>query len=124
MGGRTTRRSRDPGTAPSPVDATTTARIVMRAGLAIAFSLLVIGTLIQALEGATADAVRATQLLSDPSIGDRVLLLGVLILALTPAAQVLVLVIGWWRMRDYRYAVVAAAVMALLAAAVVLGVAG
>jgi uncharacterized membrane protein len=124
MGGRTTHRSREPGIAPSPVDATITARIVMRAGLAVAFSLLVIGTLILALEGAAADAVRATQLLSGPSIGDRVLMLGVLVLALTPAVQVLVLVIGWWRMRDYRYAAVAGAVMALLAAAVVLGIAG
>jgi uncharacterized membrane protein len=108
----------------SVVDGTVVARLVMRGGLAIAAVLLIIGSLLELLTGAPADAVRATQLLSDPRIGDRVLMLGVLVLALTPILQVLVLLVGWIRVHDYRYAAVAAGVIALLAAGIAIGMAG
>jgi uncharacterized membrane protein YqjE len=97
-------------------------RWVVRIGLTLAFALLSLGTLIEVASGAHADAVRYGQLLSDPSVGDRVLLLGVLALALTPVAQVTMLLVRWWRQRDYRYAAVAAAVIALLAVAAGTGI--
>jgi uncharacterized membrane protein len=106
------------------VDGTVVARLVMRGGLGIAAVLLIIGSLLELLTGAPADAVRATQLLSDPRIGDRVLMLGVLVLALTPILQVLVLLVGWIRVHDYRYAAVAGGVIALLAAGIAIGMAG
>ncbi len=102
---------------------TAVAHLVMRGGLAIAAGLLVVGALIELMTGAPADAVRVTQVLSDPRIGDRVLMLGVLVLALTPIAQVVVLLLDWLRLRDYRYAAVAGGVIGLLAAGVVLGLA-
>lgn len=73
--------------------------------------------------GGESRAVAYTELLSTPSLGDRVLMVGALVLALTPATQVLVLLVSWWRLRDYRYAAVAATVTAMLVAGAVLGAA-
>jgi len=50
--------------------------------------------------------------------------LGIVVLALTPAFRVLALVGLWWRERDYRFVVVALAVVATLAASVLLGKGG
>lgn len=104
-------------------DGSRAARLVLRAGLALSLLLLGSGVLLRAFAGGPAHAVTLTQLLSDPSLGDRVLMAGALVLALTPVAQIVVLLVAWWRLRDYRYAAVAATVIALLAAGAMLGIA-
>ena len=95
--------------------------LAIRAGLAIAFVLLAAGSLIHAVEGGGAHVARYGSLLATPSLGDQVLMLGFLVLAATPAFQVLALVISWLRVRDYRFAFVAALVVAMLAVGALLG---
>lgn len=103
-------------------DGSVAARRVLRGGLVVSLSLLAIGALLRAVAGGPAHAVTLTGLLADPSLGDRVLMLGVLVLALTPVAQIVALLVAWWRLRDYRYAAVAGTVIALLVAGAMAGV--
>lgn len=115
-----------PGAAnPRPAEdgAARTARVVIRGGLVISLLLMCAGTLLHLAAGGDSRAVAYTELLSTPDFGDRVLMVGTLVLALTPATQVLVLLVSWWRLRDYRYAAVAATVVAMLLAGAVLGAA-
>lgn len=104
-------------------DGSHAARLVLRAGLALSLLLLGSGVLLRAFAGGPAHAETLTQVLTDPSLADRLLMAGALILALTPVAQIVVLLVAWWRLRDYRYAAVAATVIALLAAGALAGIA-
>ncbi len=93
----------------------------MRAGLLVASLLMSLGIIIRAAAGGAAHPVRFSQLLSAPAPGDQLLMAGALVLALTPAAQVLVVLAGWLRIRDFRYSAVAAAVIGMILLGVLLG---
>jgi uncharacterized membrane protein len=110
---------------PRPIEdaASRTTHLVIRTGLAVSLALMGIGALLHFATGDDAQAVAYTELLTTPNLGDRVLMVGTLVLALTPAAQILVLLASWWRLRDYRYAAVAATVIAMLVIGAVLGAA-
>jgi hypothetical protein len=97
------------------------AQRVMRAGLVLSLGLLLAGTVIKVLAGGPAEALRFGALLGSSDPGDRVLLLGALVLALTPMAQVASLLVSWTRARDFRFALVAAGVMMLLILGAFLG---
>ncbi len=97
------------------------AQTVMRVGLAIAFVLMAIGLVVHLANGGDARAVTFRQVLSAPRLGDKILMAGALVLAVTPAIQILVLLVDWLRIRDYRYAAVAAAVIVMLAIGALLG---
>lgn len=97
------------------------AQAVMRGGLLIAMALMVAGLAVHVVNGGQAHPVRLTQLLSTPSLGDQIVMAGALVLAVTPAVQILVLLVDWLRIRDYRYTIVAAAVVVMLTLGAFLG---
>lgn len=96
----------------------------MRTGLAVAGLLLVAGLIVRTMAGGAAHPVRFTQLLSTPEPGDALLMAGALVLALTPAVQVIAVLVGWLRVHDYRYSAVAATVIGLIALSMLLGISG
>jgi len=108
-------------TASADGDGERVAQRVMRLGLVISLALLLAGTAIRVLAGGPAEAERFTALVGSTDLGDRILLLGALVLALTPAAQVASLLVGWAHERDYRFAIVAAGVIMLLILGAILG---
>jgi uncharacterized membrane protein len=97
---------------------------VLRGGLALG-TLLIVAGLVMALvrERLRAHSLGLTELPSALGAGrpSAVLLLGVLVLAVTPLLRVLALVIGFVRERDRRFAAVAAGVACLLLVGIVLG---
>lgn len=97
------------------------AQRVMRAGLAGAFVTMVVGLVIHLVSGRPASAVRFSTFTSSGELGDRVLMVGALILAATPAVQIVVLAVQWWREGDRRFALVAVAVVAALVLGVLVG---
>ena len=103
----------------------TMVKLVLRTGLAVALVLLVVGLVVQLASGDDRGTpVRLLHLASAPTPGQVVLGLGVLVLAVTPVAGVATLVVGWIRERDRVFAAVGLVVVAVLAAAVVVGLAG
>jgi uncharacterized membrane protein len=101
-------------------------RTVLRVGISLSVVLIASGLALHVASGADdAPAVRLGDLFArgaDPGLV--VTALGIVVLALTPAFRVLALVGLWWRERDYRFVVVALAVVATLAASVLLGKGG
>lgn len=94
----------------------------LQAGLAIALGLMLAGLLVDAGTGALdARPVRLGALASPMPLGTRLVALGVLALGLTPASRVVLLVMLWTRERDWRFVVVAAVVLAVLAVALFAG---
>jgi Protein of unknown function (DUF1634) len=65
--------------------------------------------------------IRLGSLLSDGTGPDRVTAVGVLVLALTPAARVVTLLVLWARERDWRYVGVGVTVVAVLGLAMLVG---
>jgi hypothetical protein len=118
---RQDRSGRAMAAVPVDGDGERVAQWIMRGGLVVSLALLLAGTAIRALAGGPAEAMRFTALVGSSDPGDRALLLGALVLALTPMAQVASLLIGWARERDYRFAIVAAGVIMLLILGAVLG---
>ncbi len=100
-------------------------QLVLRVGLAIACVLMAIGTLIEAARG-NALAIRATPLdvVSGGFTAQRMILLGIVALALTPAVRVIALIFTWSRERDWRFVAVAVWVALTLALAIAFGRAG
>jgi uncharacterized membrane protein len=99
---------------------------VLRLGLGGAMVLLGAGLVAQ-LAAATrhvAVPVRMFHLLGAPSLGEALMGLGVLVLTLTPVAGILSLLISWRRERDHPFVAVALVVLAVLLAAVVVGLVG
>jgi uncharacterized membrane protein len=94
---------------------------IMRAGLLVSLALLVTGAVLGVATGDHPQAVRFTALLGSTDLADRILLLGALMLALTPAVQVAALFVTWWRQGDRRFALVAGGVILLLALGAVVG---
>jgi len=95
---------------------------LLRAGLACAVGLMVVG-LGLALWSGTADVALQPRALLQPGLPLPLRLsgLGVLVLAATPGLRVVTLIVLWIRERDWKYAAVAVGVGLVLAAAIVLG---
>lgn len=109
------RRRADPRT-------NTVVKVVLRTGLAAALALLLAGLVLQLASGDDrAVPVRMFDLLAPPTVGERLMAVGVLVLALTPAAGVLSVVLSWVRERDRRFVGVGALVVAVLVGAVLVG---
>jgi hypothetical protein len=94
---------------------------VLRAGLGAAVLAMSAGLGVCHTTRCPLRAVRWTDLASSMDLGTRLTTIGIVALALTPAARVLALVVIWARARDWKFAAAAAAVLAVLAAAVLLG---
>lgn len=109
-------------TGPADPRANTIVKFVLRIGLSISLVLLVIGLVIQ-LAGGHDEAVQVKMfdLFGAHAIGEEIMGLGVLVLALTPACGVLSLVASWIRERDTVFIAVGVIVVAVLTAAVVVG---
>jgi uncharacterized membrane protein len=101
-------------------------RTVLRVGLFLSVVLIASGLALHLAHGVDdAPAVRLGDLFAPSADSGLVLTaLGTIVLALTPAFRVLALVGLWLRERDYRFVVVALAVVATLAASVLLGKGG
>jgi uncharacterized membrane protein len=99
-------------------------KIVLRTGLSLALALLSVGLCIQLATGAdVAVNVRMFDLFAPRSAPERVLAVGALILTLTPAGGVVAVLLSWVRERDRRYVGVGVIVVAVLAAAIAVGLA-
>lgn len=95
---------------------------VLRYGLVLGIAAMALGLIIDLVEGdMAAVAVPLHSLLGVGSMGDRAMAVGILILALTPVARVVALVIVWWREHDRRFALVGLTVLAVLALGAFLG---
>ena len=95
---------------------------VLRGGLAIACVLLAIGCAIALATGEHVSApVRLHHLLSEGTVADRVIAVGLVILAMTPVVRVLSLVVIYALERDRKFAMVAGIVVVVLAAAILSG---
>ncbi|MDA8366666.1 MAG: DUF1634 domain-containing protein [Actinomycetota bacterium] len=98
---------------------------VLRTGLVMALALLIVGLIVQmSTSNGQAVQVRMFHLLSTAPAGTKIMGVGMLVLTLTPAVGVLSVVGSWIRERDTRFVGVGAAVVAVLAAAVLVGLAG
>lgn len=62
----------------------------------------------------------ALRLLGHPALAGNWFLAGVVVLILTPVARVAMLVFGYWRAKEYAFAMAALVVLSLLLAAVLL----
>jgi uncharacterized membrane protein len=95
---------------------------VLRCGLAASALLMLAGLALKVAGVDTAaPAVPLDAVLGPLDPADRLMVLGVLVLGLTPAARVLALVGVWARERDWRFAAVAVTVLVVLGVAALLG---
>lgn len=96
--------------------------VILRGGLVLAAGLMAAG-FVAALVGGThqAPAIRVGDLFGNLSLSNRLIGFGVVVLAATPAARVLALLVLWAREGDRRFMVVAFVVVVVLTAGVVLG---
>lgn len=95
---------------------------VLRGGLAISAVLMAIGLVIAIAGGEHGrTAVHLMRVFSEGSVGDRLVAVGLALLALTPVVRVLALVLIWLAERDRRFAVIGAIVLAILAFSIVTG---
>jgi hypothetical protein len=102
-------------------DGTQLAQVVVRGGATIAALLLALGTVVHAATDQHASPAYLDSVVSGRFNGEQVLVLGIVVLAITPAVQMAALIAGWWHLRDYRFALVATALAALISIAFVLG---
>lgn len=97
-------------------------QLVLRGGLAISFTLMLVGLIVKAVEGsASAPATPLFSLGADGDAGDIIMAVGILVLATTPAVRVFSLVVLWAREKDWHYTAVAIVVLVVLAAAAAIG---
>lgn len=95
---------------------------VLRTGLALACALMAAGLVVKVANGDRhATAVRLFDVAGVDSLGDRLLAIGIAVLAATPAMRVLALVVLWAREGDRRFVAVALVVVAVLVAATAIG---
>ncbi|MGH9087886.1 MAG: DUF1634 domain-containing protein [Acidimicrobiales bacterium] len=100
----------------------TVVKLVLRTGLGCALALLLAGLAAQLASGDhAAVTVRMFDLFGPRRVGERIMAVGVLVLALTPAAGVLSVVVSWIRERDRPYVGVGLVVVAVLGGAVAVG---
>jgi len=98
-------------------------QLLLRAGLGLAVLLMSAGLAAELLRGQlSGESLQLRELASSAApIGQRLMGLGILVLALTPAVRVLALLVLWTQERDWRFVAVALAVIATLGAATALG---
>ena len=95
---------------------------VLRGGLVLASVLMAIGLVMAIATGEHGrTAVHLARVFSEGSIADRLVAIGLALLALTPVVRVLALVLIWLAERDRRFAVIGAIVLAILAFSIVTG---
>lgn len=100
----------------------TVVKWVLRSGLVGALGLLLTGLVVQLGAGNhVAVQVKMFDLFAPRPLGERIMAVGVLALTLTPACGVLSVLLGWAREGDRRYVVVGGVVVAVLGAAVLVG---
>lgn len=89
--------------------------MLLRAGLALSVALMSSGLALWIGKGTRlAPSTTPAQLLGDLDPGHRLMLAGLLLLALTPALRVIALLVLWLRERAWRFAGTAALVLLLL----------
>ena len=95
---------------------------LLRIGLAILFVLMTVGFVTKLATGDQHSAsVRLFELGRSMRTGDRLMAVGILVLAATPALRVVSLVVLWAWERDWRFVTVALVVVMTLASAIVIG---
>ncbi len=96
---------------------------LLRAGLAVSFSLMLLGLALSLLRHESTGRPFALRdlLASATPLADRLVGAGILVLAATPALRVLALLLLWAEEKDWRFVAVALAVIATLGAALALG---
>lgn len=94
----------------------------LAAGIVTSTAALALGTTLRLATGhLDMRYVRPRDFASPMDLGLRLLALGILVLALTPALRILVLIVVWARARDWRFVLVAVLVAATLGASIALG---
>lgn len=93
----------------------------LQLGLVLAVLLMLSGLTLHMISGQV--QVRAIPLfeMNRFSLADQLLAFGVLILALTPVVRVLTLALLWSKQKDWKFAAVAAVVLAVLTVSILLG---
>src|SRR5690348_462970 len=96
---------------------------VLRGGLVLAMVLLAVGLGISIARGqGELHTIGLWHLLDgNIALGDRLMAIGVLVLACTPAFRVAALLLGWIQERDWRFVAVAATVVVTLIIAIIAG---
>lgn len=112
-------------TGPADPRANTLVKRVLRTGLGVSLVLLAAGLAVQLAGGHDRAApVRMFDLFAARLPGERIMGLGVLTLALTPAAGVVSVVASWLRERDRLFVAVGLLVAIVLTSAVLVGLRG
>jgi hypothetical protein len=97
-------------------------RMLLFSSSVTAALLMASGLIVWLIEGRrTAPAVTPGELLSPIDLGDRLMLAGILLLAITPVLSTVALFTLWLRERQWRFAAVSALVLSLLGVALWLG---
>lgn len=98
-------------------------QILLRYGLLAAAALMLAGVIVKVSSGDDFDpAVSFSGMFSSGiDLADRLMAIGVLVLALTPAARVAALLVLWTLQRDRRFAITAGVVLCVLVLSVVIG---
>jgi uncharacterized membrane protein len=95
---------------------------LLRVGLVISIVLMATGFVVKLATGDQHSvSVRLFELNRSMRTGDRLMAIGILVLAATPAFRVVSLVVLWSWERDWRFVTIALVVMLTLTAAVVIG---
>lgn len=95
---------------------------LLRGGLIVSVILMAVGLGLEIASGSErSPAVELFAIGDAPSDGNRLMAIGLLVLAATPALRVLALLWMWIRERDWRFVAIAAAVVVTLAVSVVVG---
>jgi uncharacterized membrane protein len=98
-------------------------KTLLRLGLGAAAALMTAGLVVALLSGPLPSQPLQVSALwhGDLALSTRLCGLGILALSVTPALRVITLIVLWSRERDWKYALVAVAVAAVLVLAVLLG---
>jgi len=96
---------------------------LLRGGVWTSGALMAAGFLLQLAQGSLSLGAFAPRALFSSALplGERLMGAGILVLAATPAARVVALLVLWANERDWRFVAVSLAVIATLAAAIALG---
>lgn len=93
-------------------------QVLLRASLAGSVSLMLVGLVIWVAGGQrTAPPTTPSELFGTLEVGHRLMLAGLLLLAITPALRVMALLVLWARERAWRFAGTAALVLLVLGVA-------
>jgi len=108
---------------PAPAGAQVRAivQILLRSGLAIACVLMAVGLVVEVAGGHHSAATVRLFDIGSADLGDRLMALGMLALAATPAVRVVALLVMWSLEGDRRHAAVAAVVLLVLGVAILVG---